>query len=105
MLPKFKLLRVLLLLPLLILIFGATPAHSQSPSTSERIAFAAYRNGQWDIYSLKPDGSDPRQITNDPFDDTDPAYSPDGTKIAYASRRDNNWDVYVLDLLNGEETK
>jgi TolB protein len=104
LLPKFKLLRVLLL-PLLILIFGATPAHSQSPSTSERIAFAAYRNGQWDIYSLKPDGSDPRQITNDPFDDTDPAYSPDGTKIAYASRRDNNWDVYVLDLLNGEETR
>jgi TolB protein len=104
LLLKSKLLPVLLL-PLLLLTFGSTPVHSQNSATGERIAFAAYRNGQWDIYSLKPDGTDPRQITNDPFDDTDPAYSPDGTKIAFASRRDNNWDLYLLDLLTGAETR
>jgi WD40 repeat protein len=74
-------------------------------AAAERIAFAAYRHGQWDIYSIAPDGSDPRQLTNDAFEDTDPAYSPDGTKIAFASRRDNNWDVYLLDLESGEETR
>jgi TolB protein len=92
---------------LLFLVLNATPTYSQNQSTlrSERITFAAYRNGQWDIYSLAPDGSDPRQLTNDVFEDTDPAYSPDGTEIAFASRRERNWDVYVLDLRTGEETR
>ena len=95
---------------LILFLFGwsTTPIHSQTQPPSqqeERIAFAAYRNGQWDIYSIAPDGSDPRQLTNDAFEDTDPAYAPDGSKIAFASRRENNWDVYILDLLTGEETR
>ncbi len=89
----------LLLLP----VFSAMPLYAQP--AAERIAFAAYRNGQWDIYSVAPDGSNPRQLTNDTFEDTDPAYAPDGTKIAFASRRDNNWDVYILNLLTGQETR
>ncbi len=111
-------------LALFLLIFGATPVKSQTPSppapqrggnpasqrgekypNAERIAFAAYRYGQWDIYSIAPDGTDPRQLTNDAFADTDPAYAPDGSKIAFASRRNKNWDVYVLDLLTGEESR
>lgn len=96
----------LLILPLLVLFalsLTTAPTYSQTPA--ERIAFAAYRHGQWDIYSIAPDGSDPRQMTNDVYEDTDPAYSPDGTKLAFASRREQNWDVYVLDLRNGEETR
>jgi TolB protein len=79
------------------------PAHAQTPAG--RIAFAGYRHGQWDIYSLAPTGAELRQLTNDPFEETNPAYSPDGTKLAFASRRNNNWDVYVLNLQNGEETR
>jgi TolB protein len=98
----------LVLTILLLLTFGTTPAKGHTPSTSsrsERIAFAAYRNGQWDIYSIAPDGSEPRQLTNDAFEDTDPAYAPDGTRLAFASRRNNNWDVYVIDLLSGQEVR
>lgn len=82
------------------------PAYSQTNfTTTERITFAAYRYGQWDLYSIAPDGSDPHQLTDDAFEETDPAYSPDGTKIAFASRREQNWDVYVLDLTSGKETR
>jgi TolB protein len=77
-------------------------AHAQS---GQRIAFAAYRSGQWDIYSLDPTGADLRRLTNDSFEDTDPAYSPDGRYLAYASRRNQNWDVYALNLATGEETR
>lgn len=103
MLPKITLLPTAIFL----LVFAIFPAagHAQTPSTAGRIAFAAYRNGQWDLYSIAPNGSSPRQLTNDPFEDTHPAYSPDGTKIAYASRRNNNWDVYLLDLQTGQETQ
>lgn len=77
----------------------------QPKPTADRIAFAAYRHGQWDIYSIGSDGKNPRQLTDDLAEDTDPAYAPDGTKIAYVSRRQKNWDVYVLDLVTGEETR
>jgi TolB protein len=94
-----------ILLAFVLLILNVTPTHGQSPPTGERIAFSAYRNGQWDIYSIAPDGSDLRQLTNDSFEDRDPAYSPDGTKLAFASRRDKNWDIYILDLLAGSEIR
>ncbi len=84
----------------------SSPAYSQSqPERSERLAFAAYRHGQWDLYSLTPEGTTPRQLTNDLYEDTDPAYSPDGTRLAFASRRENNWDIYVLDLQTGEQLR
>jgi TolB protein len=75
---------------------------AESPS---RLAFAAYRNGQWDLYSADERGGDLRQLTNDANEDRDPAYSPDGTKLAFASRRDRNWDLYVLDLNTGQQTR
>lgn len=98
-------LKLSLFLAILLLTSRVGSIHSQTQPANERIAFAGYRNGQWDIYSTAPDGSDLRQLTNDVFEDTDPAYAPDGTKIAFASRRNNNWDVYVLDLLSGHETR
>jgi TolB protein len=97
--------RLSLGLALLLLIVEPQFTYSQAQSTGERIAFAGYHNGQWDIYSIAPDGSDLRQLTADSFEDTDPAYAPNGTQIAFASRRNNNWDIYVLNLLTGEETR
>ena len=67
-----------------------------------RIAFAAYRYHNWDIYTVNPDGSDLRRVTHDPAPDRSPAWSPDGTRIAFASRRNHNWDVYVVDAGGGE---
>ncbi|MEM7035179.1 MAG: hypothetical protein AAF629_36910 [Chloroflexota bacterium] len=77
-------------------------AQSESPA---RVVFSAFRNGQWDIYSVSSRGGDLRQLTDDPFEDEHPAYSPDGQSIAYASRRAQNWDIYLLDLSTGLETR
>ncbi len=52
-----------------------------------RIAFTSYRSGNRDIYLMDPDGSHVTQITYDPEDDYQPAWSPDGSKIAFASNR------------------
>jgi len=48
------------LLVLFCFILNPTPIFSQSQTIAERIAFAAFRHGQWDLYSITPDGSDPR---------------------------------------------
>jgi TolB protein len=61
-----------------------------------RIAFSSNRTGNYEIYSMNPDGSDVRQLTNSPRDDAQAAWSPDGTKIAFASNRTGNDEVYVM---------
>jgi TolB protein len=92
------------LLILLTLPATVSPA-AQALDAPSRLAFAAYRHGQWDLYSVDESGTDLRQLTDDPYEDRDPAYSPDGTKLAFASRRDRNWDLYILDLATGQQTR
>ena len=79
------------------------PSIRAQPATGERIAFGAFKDGQWDIFSVSPQGDDLRQLTHDVYEDDQPAYSPDGTRLAYASQRNDNWDIYLLDLRTGTE--
>jgi pimeloyl-ACP methyl ester carboxylesterase len=45
---------------------------------------------------VSADGSDVRQLTNQPGDDYWATWSPDGTQIAFASERDGNFEIYVM---------
>jgi hypothetical protein len=49
---------------------------------------------------------DVTQLTNDEFDDVDPAVSPDGTKLVFASKRDagDTFDLFLMDLATLEIT-
>ncbi|MCE1253553.1 MAG: hypothetical protein LWX83_08400 [Anaerolineae bacterium] len=38
------------------------------------------------------------RLTDDDWDDINPAVSPDGSRIAFASRRNAYWDIYILDI-------
>ncbi len=57
------------------------------------------RSAGSDIFMISPDGTDLRRITNDPFRNAGPVFSPDGSRIAYSSTRDGNSDVFVVDTL------
>ena len=37
-----------------------------------------------------------KNLTNNPADDYDPAWSPDGTRIAFTSKRDGNEEIYAM---------
>ena len=62
-----------------------------------RIAFSSARDGNFEIYVMDADGSNPVNHTNNAADDFSPAWSPDGSMIAFSSDRDGNSEIYVMD--------
>ncbi|WP_122090806.1 amidohydrolase family protein [Halalkalicoccus subterraneus] len=63
----------------------------------EHVAFIAL-NDLW----LMRIGQPPQRITDDPFYQADPAWSPDGRYVAYSSDENGTQDLYVHDLQTGE---
>jgi len=78
--------------------FASTPAISPDGS---RILFSMRsirREGDSDLYISQMDGSDRRDITNNPFIDTSPTWSPSGKQIAFVSDREGGVNqLYVCD--------
>jgi TolB protein len=66
------------------------------PGANGRIVFTSTRDGNEEIYSANPDGSDARDLSSSPAADTQPAVSADGTRIAFVSNRDGRRDLYVM---------
>ena len=69
-----------------------------------KIAFHSYRNSNADIYVINEDGSGEARLTTHPASDTEPHWSPDGTKIAFASQRDGNQEIYVMNADGSGQT-
>ena len=61
-----------------------------------KIAFQSNRDGNFEIYVMNADGSNPVRLTNNLAVDGSPAWSPDGTKVAFTSNRDGNFEIYVM---------
>lgn len=68
------------------LTFGQTGIDPSLSPDGSKIAFASYRDGNWEIYVMNVNGSDQTRLTFRPeWGDGSPAWSPDGSKIAFAS--------------------
>lgn len=55
---------------------GTSNGTPQWSPDGTKIAFVSDRDGNNEIYSMNADGSDPVNLTNDPAQDTEPAWSP-----------------------------
>jgi Tol biopolymer transport system component len=65
-----------------------TPKPEQTSSDGNLLAFSFEQNGDFDIYSMRPDGSELTNLTNDPGqEDLNPFWSPDGKYIAFERER------------------
>jgi Tol biopolymer transport system component len=80
---------------LLLAAAGAAPAQE---SSSPLLAFVSNRTGAFGIYTVRLDGSDLTELSEDPAGDAWPAWSPDGSRIAF--RRGFN-RIMVMDRDGG----
>jgi TolB protein len=53
----------------------------------DRIAFTSNREGDFEIYTIRPDGTDLRRLTRSPGNDGHEIWSPDGEWILFSSAR------------------
>ncbi len=78
--------------------YGNAREPSWSPD-GKKIAFQAYWDGNWHIYTVNTDGSDLKQMTTGDFDHREPSWSPDGTSLAFASDRNGSYDIWRLQIV------
>jgi Tol biopolymer transport system component len=62
----------------------------------EWVVFTSSRDGDSELYAIRPDGSGLRRLTRNSVDAFYPSVSPDGTRIAFVSSRDGDDDIYVM---------
>jgi len=72
------------------------PTPTQTPPIPCAITFDTNRDGNREIYVMGPDGSDPTNLSNNPTDDRNPVWSPDGSRIVFVSDRDGGPFLYVM---------
>jgi Tol biopolymer transport system component len=78
----------------------AGPAESRDPSCSDDgrwLAFVAGGN-QDDIFVIRTDGTELRQLTDDPYRDLGPSWFPDGKRILFFSNRSGRYQVWTIGM-------
>ena len=72
----------------------------------KRMVYASYLGGQWhQLWVMPADGGDAFPISYGDYDNTNPRWSPDGTKIAFISNRGGNTSLWVETIPGGAQTQ
>jgi len=78
------------------------PTEAAYPGHNGRIFFHSNRvtktnrSGDYEIFTMRADGSRVRQVTHNTVDDFAPSVSADGKTVAFMSTRDGNAEIYVM---------
>lgn len=98
-----------LTLGLLILFLYSCSKNKKSPSTyrnyiaswspdGQELLFYSDRNGNWDIFRIKSDGTDLRQLTSSSFDEREPNWHPQRNAYAYSSDSLGERRIFLYDF-------
>jgi Tol biopolymer transport system component/imidazolonepropionase-like amidohydrolase len=73
-------------------------SHPDWSVKGDLVAIQSYAGGTFHIWTMRPDGTDLKQVTTGHGDDREPRISPDGTTIAFASDRafKGSYDIWTV---------
>ncbi|MBN2471638.1 MAG: PD40 domain-containing protein [Anaerolineae bacterium] len=76
---------------------GTITLNVGAPAATGRIVFAANTSGDWEIYTMNPDGTGITNVSQAPGSDEQwPSFSPDRSQITFASNADGDYDIYTM---------
>jgi TolB protein len=83
-----------------VLAWGVVRTNGGATGSAGEIVFVSDRSGDHEIWVVDADGDNPRQLTQFPPMNWDPAFSPDGRRIVFASTagRNDYADLYLVNL-------
>ena len=96
----------------LALFLGLTGGDGVGPAAASKISFVSNRDGNAEIYVMNADGTGVTRLSNDPENDSSPAWSPDGSRIAFSRtkivvddlfRREVSGEIYVMNADGSEQ--
>lgn len=81
-----------------------TPIHAAIlPEKTGEITFVSDRDGNLEIYTMKPDGTNQARLTNNAGRDVQPARSPNGEWIVFSSDRNGGeGDLWIMEKKSNE---
>lgn len=66
----------------------------------DRIAYAAFSRGVFQIFTVNPDGSDRRTLTTRGVNES-PSWGPDGRHLVFESSDRNGYAIWIIDTVTG----
>jgi len=70
-----------------------------------KLVYATRTGENWDLWIANRDGSEPRQLTADPFIDHEPTVSRDGRYIVFQSNRSGGRNIWRIDIDGNNPTQ
>jgi Tol biopolymer transport system component len=95
--------KALLAVALAVGLVAATPAHAVVLGANGKLLYTLQTPGNFDIWTINPDGSGNTPIITDSASDQGGSWSPDGTKIVFRSDRTGAGDIYIADANGGNQ--
>ena len=77
-------------------LFLGMTGSARADLTGTKIVFDSNRSGNYDLYTVDPDGTGLTQLTNTAANERSPSYSPDGGRIYFDSDASGAANIYVM---------